>query len=36
VPTPSDFYREAAGKGSVTLDIVEAGRETTRKTFTLP
>jgi S1-C subfamily serine protease len=26
VPTPADFYRAAAGKGSVTLDIVEAGR----------
>ena len=36
VPTPSDFYREAAGKGSVTLDIVDAGRESTRKTVTLP
>ena len=36
VPTPSDFYREAAGKGSVTLDIVDAGRESTRRTVTLP
>jgi serine protease Do len=33
VPTPADFYREAAGKSSVTLDIVEAVRdaESTRK-----
>lgn len=36
VPTPADFYREAAGKASIALDIVEASRDTTRKTITLP
>lgn len=38
VPTPAEFYRLTAGKASVTLDIVEAGRnpETTREKKTLP
>jgi serine protease Do len=38
VPTPADFYREAAGKTKITLDIVEATRdaESTRKKVTLP
>ncbi len=38
VATPSDFYKEAAGKPSVTLDIVEASRTTDspRQRVTLP
>jgi hypothetical protein len=36
VPTPADFYRAAAGKGPVTLDIVEASREQNRRRVTLP
>jgi len=38
VPTPSDFYREAAGKSLITLDVVPANRdsETTRRRITLP
>ena len=38
VPTPADFYREAAGKNSVTLEIVEAVRDSgfARKKVTLP
>jgi serine protease Do len=38
VPTPADFYRAAAGKGSVTLDVIEAARdaETARQRVTLP
>jgi serine protease Do len=38
VPTPADFYREATGKPSITLDIMEAGRDgdSTRKKVTLP
>ena len=35
VPTPADFYREAAGKSSIVLEVVEAGRDTVRKTITL-
>lgn len=38
VPTPADFYRAAAGKGSVTVDVVEVSRdsEATRQRVTLP
>ena len=38
VPTPSDFYREAAGKRSITIDVVEASRstDTGRQRITLP
>jgi serine protease Do len=36
VPTPTDFYRAAAGKGSVTLDVVEASRDGGRRRVTLP
>jgi serine protease Do len=38
VPTPADFYRAAAGKSSVTLDIIEATRdgESKRERVTLP
>ncbi|HEX3147376.1 MAG TPA: trypsin-like peptidase domain-containing protein [Gemmataceae bacterium] len=36
VPAPTDFYRVAAGKASVTLDIVELGNEASRKKVTLP
>lgn len=36
VPTPADFYRAAAGKGSVTLDVVEAIRDGARRRVTVP
>lgn len=38
VPTPADFYREAAGKGSVTLEVISAVRdaESRRERITLP
>jgi serine protease Do len=36
VQVPADFDRLAAGKGSVTLDVVEIGSESVRKKVTLP
>jgi serine protease Do len=36
VPTPADFYRLTAGKASITLVIVEAGREAKSETIKLP
>jgi serine protease Do len=37
VPTPAEFYRLTASKGTVTLDIIEAGRAgATRERKTLP
>ena len=36
VPTPADFYRLAAGKGPVTLDVIEANGTPARKKVTLP
>ncbi|HJZ94178.1 MAG TPA: trypsin-like peptidase domain-containing protein, partial [Gemmataceae bacterium] len=39
VPTPADFYRAAAGKGSVTLDVIEAtsrDADPKRERVTLP
>jgi S1-C subfamily serine protease len=36
VATPTDFYRLAEGKGSVTLDLTEVGGEAARKKVTLP
>jgi S1-C subfamily serine protease len=36
VPTPADFRRLAEGKASVTLDVVEVGGTSARRTVTLP